>query len=858
MNGPDGEWLRSTLHLRDEVMRRWLADKRPADLDELLAVDAELIPALEDHEKVMLLRSQIRQLWDRMSRSGSAGDLAMIIEAARDVCRLACPPANKDLSDLCYFLLLRYERTRDIADLREAVAAGRRSVRDPSGDPNEQAVHLSNLFGAVLAFAADPAGSPDAFTEAVRVAERAVRLFPADSPASTKQMANLTTALWSRFQVTGQEDDLDRSIACGQKALHASRPDDPGLGELRASLLVALTIRFSRFGDETALDQALDVLRRGGLDPSPGWMQSLRGLIDALAQRVERGGTDRHRQIRDGLLVLYEKGLMLVSTQMMGAGAAAGDLALVDGALDVLGEAAELGGESRRPMYRGLRGECLIRRWQITKARADLDTAIDLLIEASEAEGDRALAGQHAKAAATALVRRFRRRRHAEDLADAERHLQRAATLIPASETELHDEIRSLARYARGATATPPFLINQADLGEADREDLSSPYDLSNQLAWNEGKPRFSGLTWVHTRENEAGLPSDPADDTEARRVVFLRTFMEDDSNFVILNSLAQALDDNDRIELVGDSSDLPLVEKHWRMAFGTDARPESRIDFITSTEDGWRRDVLGRICRADAIVLFISPKDADFPEFPFPSTTTQIGGASDWERFMDAPLALPLTGPGLLGEICYLNRLQRLPDTVVVCASKYQAALDDLIALAGTMGTAVDMAGNLVTPKLTAADKQVGHLRKAFRGITYHRADSREIMPNLAQAIRRALREIRAEGRPRHTAPWTPQELCGTSPRPRHLPPDNELKVIAFTDVENIFFIPSGKITEISRAEMLGILSREAIRTGCPYCRAPIERMFFYTEAQQHPTRAKCQVCGRKSSLLGDALDPQ
>jgi tetratricopeptide (TPR) repeat protein len=795
MSEPGGEWFRDTLHLRDEVMRQWLADKRSANLDELLAVDAELMPALEDHERVMLLRSQIRQLWDRMSRNGSAGDLAMIIEAARNVCRLAHPPTNKDLSDLCYFLQPRYERTRDVADVREAVAVGRRSVRDPSGDPHEQAVHLSNLFGAVIAFAENAAaGSPDAFTEAVQVAERAVRLFPADSPARTKQMANLATALWSRFQATEVRDDLDRSIACGQQALDASRPDDPGLSELRASLLVALTMRFHRFDDDTALEQALAALRQGDPDASPGWMQSLRGLIDSLTQRLERGGIDRHRQIRDGLLVFYEKGLMLVSTQMMGAGATTRDLALIDSALDVLREAAELGGESRRAMYRGLRGECLIRRWQITKAWAELDTAIDLLIEASEAEDDRALAGQHGKAAATALVRRFRRRRRAEDLAEAERLLERAVTLVPPSETELHDEMRSLARYIHGATTAPPLLLNQSDLGEADREDLSSPYDLSNQLAWNEGKPRFSGLTWVHTREDEAGLPSVPPADTEARRVLFLRTFMEDDSNFVILNSLALALDDHDSVEIVGDSSDRPLVERHWRMAFGTDARPESRINFVTSTEDGWRRDVLDRICRADAIVLFISPRDADFPEFPFPSTTTQIGGASDWGRFMDAPLALPLTGPGLLREICYLNRLQRLPDTVVVCASKYQTALDDLIALAGTMGTAVDMADNPVTPKLTAADKQVGHLRKAFRGITYHRTDNREIMLNLAQAIRRALREVRAEKHPRHTVPWTPQELCGTSPHPRHLPPDNELKVIAFTDVENIFFILPGR----------------------------------------------------------------
>jgi hypothetical protein len=192
------------------------------------------------------------------------------------------------------------------------------------------------------------------------------------------------------------------------------------------------------------------------------------------------------------------------------------------------------------------------------------------------------------------------------------------------------------------------------------------------------------------------------------------------------------------------------------------------------------------------------------------------------------------------------------------------------LIALAGMMGDAVDMAGNLVTPRLTATDKQVGHLRKAFRGITYQRPENCEIMPNLAHAIQQALHEILAEGHPRNAALWTPQDLCGTSPHPRRLPPDNELKVIAFTDVENVFFIPSGEIIEIDQREMLGILSREAVRTGCPYCRAPIDQMFFYTRGlerlgldnaseQQDWPNAKCQVCGHKSSLWGDdALAPQ
>jgi tetratricopeptide (TPR) repeat protein len=872
--GSGTQWLMTLLTLRDQLMERWQADKRSADLDEVLDVDAALMPDLEDHERVMLLRSQIRQLWDRLNRSGPLEDLDRIIEAARKVGRLARPPAHQDLSDLCYFLQLRYARTRDVADLDEAAAAGRRAVGDPSAHPGQQAVHLSNLFGAVIKLA-EANESSQAFTEAVQVAERAVGLCPPDSPARTMYLANLSTALCARFQAAGDQDDLDRSVACGQRAFDASRPDDPGFSELRASLLMAWTLKFDRCHDDTALDQALAVLRRGDMDPSAGWLQSLKALIDALTQRIGTGrepgpGQDVPiwpRQVRDGLLRVYEEGLMLMSTQLMGTGAAVADLGLVDDALEVLREAAGLGGELRRTMYRSLRGEVLIRRWQITKARNDLDTAIDLLIEAAAdfaAAGDsRELAVQSGMSAANALVRRFRRRRHAQDLREAERQLERAMTLLPASQTEWHDEMRALQKYIRSITARPPLMLNYTELGESDREDLSSPLSPTNRLAWSEGRPRFSGLTWVHTREDEAGLDARPGGDRRAgRRVLFLRTFLDDDSNFVILNSLALSLDNRDRIEIVGDASDRPLVEKYWQLAFGPGARPESRLDFITSTDDGWRRAVLDRICRADAIVLFISPKDADFPDFAFPPTTNQIG-ASEWERFMDAPLAQPLTGPGLLREICYLNRLRRLPDTVVMCDSKYQPALEDLIALGGMMGDSTDVAGNLVTPRLAAADKQLGHLRKAFRGITYGRPENSVIMPNLAQAVRQALRDIVTDGPARRAAPWAPADLCGTSPHPRRLPPDNELKVIACTDVENIFFLPVGEIIEIDHPEMLGTLSRAAVRKGCPYCRAPIDQMFFYRRGlERHrsgsePRRASCQVCGRRSSLQDDWLEP-
>lgn len=162
----------------------------------------------------------------------------------------------------------------------------------------------------------------------------------------------------------------------------------------------------------------------------------------------------------------------------------------------------------------------------------------------------------------------------------------------------------------------------------------------------------------------------------------------------------------------------------------------------------------------------------------------------------MDSPHARPLTGRGLLREICYLNRLRRLPDTVVVCDADYQPTLDDLIALGGAMGIATDIHGNLVTPRLAAIDKQVGHLRKAYRGITYRRpgGDS-PVLPRLADALGTAVQEILDRGRTSERSPADLENLTGTSPSPRPLPPDGKLKIVSRTPVEDVLFLPSGPL---------------------------------------------------------------
>lgn len=352
-------------------------------------------------------------------------------------------------------------------------------------------------------------------------------------------------------------------------------------------------------------------------------------------------------------------------------------------------------------------------------------------------------------------------------------------------------------------------------------------------------------------------------------KILFLRTFKNDLLNFVVLNSLALAVRGEAIVEIVGDLRDRHPMETTWREAFGSDMPMTDVVDLIPSTRDAWRGDVLRRIDDVDAIVLHISPKDIDFPDFPFAPPNTQLEEYL-WDRVMDSPHALPITGRGLLREICYLNRLRRLPDTVVICDAKYQPTLDDLIALGGMMGDATDMYGNFVTPRLTAIDKQVGHLRKAFRGLTYqHPGTDNAVLPRLAGVLNTALLEIIARSRSRERTSFDLDNVLGTSASPRPLPPDDELKILTYTNVEEVLFLPSGQLVEISHEEMAQILSREAVRTGCPYCRARLSDMFFFTRGlQRHLTgdgekkdwpNAVCQVCGHKSSLFGDdMLAPQ
>ncbi|HEY0000774.1 MAG TPA: hypothetical protein VGB74_10000 [Actinoplanes sp.] len=212
--------------------------------------------------------------------------------------------------------------------------------------------------------------------------------------------------------------------------------------------------------------------------------------------------------------------------------------------------------------------------------------------------------------------------------------------------------------------------------------------------------------------------------------VLFLCTARNDEHSVAVLAGLAAALRGRCRVEAVSDLRNLRSLET------GADL-----VDLIPAAAPH-------RIAAAAAIVLHISAEDIDVPDFPYPRPGP-VRAEDVADAFAEQDRR-PIPGRGLLRKIDQLHRLGRLPDTVVVCDGRYQPVLDDLIVLGGMSRDATDERGNAVTPRLTADDRELGHLREAFCGITY-RPDGAagRPLPRLAAALCTAVEEILARRPP-------------------------------------------------------------------------------------------------------------
>lgn len=555
--------------------------------------------------------------------------------------------------------------------------------------------------------------------------------------------------------------------------------------------------------------------------------------------------------------------LILHSVEMVEEGLALRDVAQIDEGIGRLLRAANDGVLPADHHLDGLVGRLLEMRWQVTMQRGDIDLAIHLLQRSAQlaiADGDLVSHADNVVEASRLLARRFRRRRHRADLVEALALLARASEDASRLDVQTLGRLNAMSASIQQQLSFSPPLIIESDMGESDREGLASPYGMANLHSWNRGDPMRSGIDWITDDTAVNDLPS-PAH--TGGRILFLRTF-DSPAGADVLQALRLSASTDALLVTIGDRN---LTESTMAQA-GIDTTadsPHCQVLLVAATEETWKREVAIQIAEADLICLHLAPKDLDFPEFPFAVPNSDPSRTQSLEL---APFTGPLTGRGLLREIGFLSRLNRIPDTILVCDSAHRQTLDDLVCLGGMMGNAMTKSGDLVTPRLMAIDKQLGRLRDVRAAVSYNAAeDESQVILHLTQLLRPALQFGRRLESARNLE-WAPTDLVGTADTPRPLPPDGALKIVSRTPVEDVTFLPSGEITEVPLEHMRELVAPSAQARGCPHCHADFNRLFAYVsglhdyaaidDARQTWPNARCQDCGRKSSLFGDSLAPQ
>ncbi|WP_344511756.1 hypothetical protein [Dactylosporangium maewongense] len=277
---------------------------------------------------------------------------------------------------------------------------------------------------------------------------------------------------------------------------------------------------------------------------------------------------------------------------------------------------------------------------------------------------------------------------------------------------------------------------------------------------------------------------------------------------------------------------------------------PPINITFVECTYEEWKRVIHHEISTADCVLLYIAPKEDDFPtmkgrEAAFPRM----------ERYYSSPFKDLVTGSGLLREVLYLDRLQMIERTIIICNEEDTSYIESMIALTSTntlffMSTA--QGPRAPTPRLWALDRQLARLRHAAGTVPFTSHDTASIRSrfasNLRRQVKRAIkRQSDGHGRTEAMDPSAPLPI-NVSDDPRRLPPDGELKIVSHTNVEDLIVIPNGEIMEVPPRKAQDMLSGRATRKGCPTCKGAVERIFFYIyglrwNPDEH-VRAKCQRC--------------
>jgi tetratricopeptide (TPR) repeat protein len=297
--------FQARLGLGTALRTRFQARERPADLAEAIdVVQAAAGEAIEPGARadVFGLLGTCVQL-DGAAR----GDLAQLgrgIALAREAIALAPPGPDGDgvrlvvQADLSVGLRMRYEETRDRADLDEAIELARAVAAAPSRAPvpgRAAGAHATDRFrvGVGLQLRYRHQGREEDLDEAIEECRAAVRIAPPGDPDRAGYLSSLGLALQLRYGARHRPADLDEAVEAGHAALATTPPGSAVYSARLSNVALAHRIRAELTGDRPDLDTAVRLGRESVADPGAGAVllaNTLVNLSRALAVRAALTG----------------------------------------------------------------------------------------------------------------------------------------------------------------------------------------------------------------------------------------------------------------------------------------------------------------------------------------------------------------------------------------------------------------------------------------------------------------------------------------------------------------------------------------------------------------------------------------
>ncbi|MFE3379338.1 CHAT domain-containing protein [Streptomyces anulatus] len=211
-----------------------------AALDEAVARFREVVrPVGEDQIQGSLEVNTLHLLGtalaERGARTGSLDDLNEAVRTLRRRHATAAGIGSLELYGLGFVLSHLFDRTRDPAQLDEAVDVLRRAVESSEPNDSEAPTGLAGLSTSLLSRYGH-SGDPADLDEALVYAQRAVDAAPANDPVALPAFTSLVGALLSERRRNPERIDVDDLVALCQRVVDLAPPDHAALGILHHNL----------------------------------------------------------------------------------------------------------------------------------------------------------------------------------------------------------------------------------------------------------------------------------------------------------------------------------------------------------------------------------------------------------------------------------------------------------------------------------------------------------------------------------------------------------------------------------------------------------------------------------------------